>query len=114
MIRVTVTYFKQAGARFDMDYYMTTHMPMVERLMRPKGMLGWSVDTGVEGILPAMLPDFQAQAQMIFENLSDFQAALAAESAALLADIPKFTDIQPRIQVSSIAAAQWPAVRAGA
>jgi hypothetical protein len=37
MIRVTVSYPNTAGARFDLDYYLTTHIPLVEAKLSGRG-----------------------------------------------------------------------------
>ncbi len=39
---------------------------------------------------------------MLFESVASFQAAFAPHAQAILADIPKFTDIQPVIQISEV------------
>jgi uncharacterized protein (TIGR02118 family) len=107
MIRVTVTYPNQPGARFDMNYYTSKHMPLVEKCLRSRGMRGWSVDKPQAGLPPAMQPDFLIQAQIMFDDPAAFQAAMATEGATLMGDIPNFTDIQPRVQVNEVVAAEW-------
>lgn len=106
MIRATISYPHTPGARFDLDYYMSKHMPMVEAKLRPRGLAGWSVDQGLGGPLPGSSPEFTIQASILFESVEAFQAALLAEGPALMADIPNFTDIQPRVQVNKILAEQ--------
>ena len=46
MIRVSVMYPKSEGATFDMDYYKTTHMDIVDRTMKPAK---WEIDSGMDG-----------------------------------------------------------------
>lgn len=106
MIRVTVSYPNQAGARFDMNYYMTKHMPMVEAKLRPLGLVRWGVQQGIGGAAPGSQAAYLIQAAMVFETVEAFQAALAATGPALMADIPNYTDIQPRIDIYQIVAEQ--------
>jgi len=106
MIRVTVSYPTTAGARFDMDYYMTKHMPMVAGRLNGRGLAGWAVDQGLSGGAPGSPAEYHIQASLIFESVEAFQAAMASEGAALLADVPNYTDIPPRIDVYQIVAEQ--------
>ncbi len=106
MIRVTVSYPNQAGARFDMDYYMKRHMPLVAERLSGRGLAGWSVDQGIGGGAPGSQAEFLIQAALIFEDVEAFQAAMAVEGATLLADVPNYTDIQPRIDIYRIVAEQ--------
>lgn len=114
MIRATVSYPHTPGARFDMDYYLTRHMPMVAAKLSPRGLAGWGVDQGLSGLMPGSSPEITIQAYMLFETLEALQSALMAEGAALMADIPNFTEIQPRIQVSKIVAEERSSKSAGA
>ena len=114
MIRITVSYPHQGGARFDLDYYTGKHFRLVDQKLRPLGLIGWAADQGLSGLMPGSDPDFIIQAQMVFETLEAAQAALAAEGPALVADIPNFTDIQPRIQISNVLIQHVPMLAAGA
>ena len=57
MTRVIVTYPATAGAKFDLDYYMSKHMPMVSQKLTPHGLTGWAKRRcRVDGhIVPIML-----------------------------------------------------------
>jgi uncharacterized protein (TIGR02118 family) len=39
---------------------------------------------------------------LYFESVAEFQAAFAPHAAAIMADIPNYTNIQPVIQVSEV------------
>jgi uncharacterized protein (TIGR02118 family) len=103
MIKVSVLYPNRPGARFDEQYYLTSHMPLVEKLLGPV-LKAAGVDQGVatpDGTAPYLF-----MAHLCFESLEAMQAAMAAHGPTLMADIPNYTDIQPVMQVSNIVIAQ--------
>jgi uncharacterized protein (TIGR02118 family) len=90
-------YHVGAGQKFDLDYYLKTHMPLVGRLWGPKGMKSSQVLQGVG------TPGGGAVAQNIialldFESLEAFQAAARAHGKEVLGDVPNFTDAEAVIQ----------------
>ncbi len=101
MIRVTVCYPNQPGARFDVDYYLSHHMPMVEEKLRAHGMQSWSVSKGVGGFAGGAAARL-IEASLDFETMEGLQAGMASESAAIMADIPNYTDIAPEIQIDEV------------
>jgi uncharacterized protein (TIGR02118 family) len=102
MIRVIVSYPNQPGAKFDEKYYFEHHCPMVEKTLGPLGLAGFAVDRGLAGVAPGSPPNDLIQAHILFENMQAYQAAMGAAGAAIVADIPNFTDIRPVIQVNEI------------
>ena len=102
MIRVTVSYPNQSGARFDLDYYMKKHMPMVQERLQKFGMSGYSVSKGLAGFAPGSPAEFMITAQLNLDTMEHLQAGMAAESATIMADIPNYTDIAPRIQIDEV------------
>ncbi len=104
MIRVTVSYPNAGGAKFDLDYYLTRHVPMVEAKLSRHGLTSWTIDQGLSGGMPGSEAEFRIQAHLIFQNVEAFEAAMASDGAEIMADIPNYTDIQPRIQVSKVLA----------
>jgi uncharacterized protein (TIGR02118 family) len=105
MIRVTALYPKTATSRFDKDYYLNKHTPMVKELLTPTGMLGIGVDEGLGTLTPGEPPAFEVIGYLEFETVEDLQKSLAAHGAAIIADIANYTDVQPIIQVNRIAKA---------
>jgi len=102
MIRLTVNYPNTPGGRFDLDYYLTKHMPLVDQKMKPHGLRSWSVVKGLGGVAPGSPAPFMITATMDFDSMETLQGGMAAESASILADIPNYTDIQPQIQIDEI------------
>jgi len=103
MIRVNVLYPRKDGARFDWAYYTGTHMPMVGRKLGA-ALMSVSVEQGVAGGSPGSPPAFVAMAHLSFESVPAFQAAFTPHAAEIMADISKYTSIEPIIQISEVKA----------
>ncbi len=101
MIKVSVFYPWSAGAEFDMSYYLSTHMPLVEKRLGA-ACKGITVDQGVGGAAPGTSPSYIAIGHILAESPEAFQAALAPHMAEIMGDIPNFTKIAPTIQVSEV------------
>lgn len=101
MIKVSVFYPNQEGARFDMDYYRDRHMPLVQSRIGT-ACKGIAVEHGLAGATPGSKPQFLAMGHIYFDSVAAFQTAFAEHSAEFLADVPNYTDIQPNIQISEV------------
>ena len=97
MIRVNVMYPKQDDGKFDYDYYLNTHMPLVgERWI---GVVrGMEVYKGLSGAGGADEP-YVTVASLKFDSVDAFQQALDAHAPEIMGDIPNFTNIDPVIQI---------------
>ncbi len=94
---VSVMYPVGPGQKFDTDYYMKSHIPLVNSLFGPLGLKHTQVlqGTGSPSGDPA---GFLVIALLDFESAGAFKSAVDAHGAAVFGDIPKFTDVQPAIQ----------------
>jgi uncharacterized protein (TIGR02118 family) len=99
MIRVSVLYPNTEGSRFDMDYYVSRHMPMVQEKLG-KACKRMEIDEGLAGGAPGSRPPFAAMCHLFFDSVGEFQAAFGPHAKTILADIPNYTDTQPTIQIS--------------
>lgn len=91
-IQVTVLY---PEGDFNVDYYLKTHMPLVDENWSKYGLQGWEVIQFVKGADGAK-PLYQIQATLRWKSKEDFGAAMAgAEAKTVLGDIPNFTNTQP-------------------
>src|SRR4051812_29187723 len=73
MVKISMLYANTPDARFDMDYYLHTHMPMsIERLSAAPGFRGVSVERGVGGGAPDAPPPFVAMCHYLFDSLKTF------------------------------------------
>lgn len=101
MIKVSVLYPNSEGSRFDLDYYLNTHMPMVQSEVG-SALQGMGVDAGLAGATPGAPAPYAAIGHLIFDSVEDFQTSFGPKAGTIMADIPNYTDITPVIQISEI------------
>lgn len=101
MIEVSIFYPNTEGGRFDMDYYLTTHMPMSNRLLG-EALRGVTVGLGISGGPPGSKPAYVAIARMLFDSTEAFYAAFMPHVEALQGDIRNYTNVEPVIQISDV------------
>jgi len=101
MIKISVLYPNEEGTKFDMDYYLSSHIPMVQEKLGA-ALKGGGVDHGLGGAAPGTPATFVAMAHLLFDSLEEFQNAFGLHTEAIMADIPNFTDVQPTIQISEV------------
>jgi uncharacterized protein (TIGR02118 family) len=104
MIKISILYPNKENARFDMDYYLNSHMPMsIELLSGYSGFDSVSVERGLGGGAPEQAPSYIAMCHYSFDSLEHFMAAYMENSVVLQGDMPNYTDIEAIVQVSEIA-----------
>jgi uncharacterized protein (TIGR02118 family) len=100
--QITVLYPQTSDATFNMDYYLSTHMPMVAEQMAPYNFKGYSV-CKIKGIpKPDKTMDpspYSVQALLNFDSLADFQAALRDTAEKVLGDVPNFSNQSPTLLI---------------
>ena len=101
MIRVSVLYPHQEGARFDWSYYLSSHIPMVVRKFGAAAKVT-SVEQGIGGGPPDTPAPYVAIASFTFDSVPAFQAAFGPHAQEIMSDIPKYTSIEPVLQISEI------------
>ena len=101
MIKVSVMYPNGENAKFDMDYYCNSHIPMVLGHMGD-ACKDSSVEQGLGGGAPGEPPAFLAMGNLYFDSVEKFQGAFGPHAKTILADIPNYTNIQPVIQISEV------------
>jgi uncharacterized protein (TIGR02118 family) len=83
--------------KFDVDYYLKTHMPLVGSLWTSLGLKEAQVLRGIGS--PSGDPAVQHIIALLdFASVDAFKAAADAHGKEIFADIPNFTDVQPSIQ----------------
>ncbi|HTX75859.1 MAG TPA: EthD family reductase [Terracidiphilus sp.] len=101
MVRVSILYPSAPNSRFDLDYYLNTHMPLALGLLGA-AVKGVSVETGMYGGMPGQAPPFTAICAFTCESVEAFTSAFLPNADVLQSDIPNYTDIAPVIQISEI------------
>ena len=103
MIKISILYPNNKGTRFDMRYYVETHMPLaIELLSAHPGFKGVSVERGLGGLVSGADAVHVAMCHFLFESTEDFMAAFTPHAAVLQGDIPNYTNIEPIIEVNEV------------
>ncbi len=101
MIKVSVFYPNEEGKKFDMNYYLNSHIPMVQEKLGA-ALKGGAVDQGLGGSKPGSPAAYIAMGHLLFDSVEEFQSTFGPHAEAIMGDIPNYTDIQPTIQVSEV------------
>jgi uncharacterized protein (TIGR02118 family) len=101
MIKVSVMYPNTPGARFDHDYYRDKHMPLVKARMGDSCQY-YTVDMGLAGGTPDAPPVYVAMCHLFCDSVEAFQRGFGPHAKEIMADIPRYTDLQPVIQISEV------------
>jgi len=101
MIKVSILYPNEEGKSFDMDYYEKTHMPMMANFLG-KNLKFYEIDKGLAGRTANDKIPFIAIGYFYCYNMSEYNEAIAKNRTAIVNDIPKYTNIQPIVQISEI------------
>lgn len=102
MIRLTVLYPNQPGARFDETYYLEKHIPFVKQLLGGFGLIRTEMDKGLTVGKRGDPAPFVWAGHMYFNSIEDLRKAFATHGVEMAADVPNYTNIQPQTQISEI------------
>ena len=102
MIKVTALYPNEPGKRFEIDYFMNKHMPMVHQRLDPMGLVRSEVEKGIGSMEPGAPAPFVLIANLIFNSMEELHDAFTEHTAEMMGDMPNFTDIQPQFQIGEI------------
>ncbi|UGS36990.1 EthD family reductase [Capillimicrobium parvum] len=101
MIKLSVLYPNGDGITFDHDYYVQTHMPLVQDRLGD-ALKGVGVDRGVGGVGPGEPPAFVAAGHLMFDSVEDFQTSFGPHAAEIQGDVPNFTNATPTVVVNEV------------
>jgi len=101
MIKVSVLYPNGNDKIFDMDYYCTTHAPLVAELLGD-ALKGTSVEKGLAGAAPGSPALYIAMGHMYFNSIEEFEKAFGPNAEKIKGDMPNFTNSQPTVQLSEV------------
>lgn len=101
MIKVSALYPHSEGVAFDMEYYCSRHIPMVQEKLGT-ACKGVTVEGGLSSFAPGTQPAYIAMGHLLFDSVEDFQNSFGPHSEQILGDIPNYTNIQPTIQISEV------------
>lgn len=92
--------------KFDMDYYTSKHMPLIDKVWGPHGMLSWSINTFPNpDPFSGQAPPYGVQTTVIFESVDAFKAAMADEGSKVTGeDVANFSNVFPAIWTGEVGA----------
>jgi uncharacterized protein (TIGR02118 family) len=99
VITVSVFYPKTANSRFNHDYYLNTHTPLLKRLFEPAGLQNLRLLRGSASLDGSPAP-YEVLCYFDMPSLEKLQNALAQHGPQILGDIANYTDVQPVLQIN--------------
>lgn len=100
MIKINIMYPYSESGTFDMNYYLDKHMGLCKNLLG-YALKSYTVDVGTVGIQPGPTPAYTVMVNLFFDlPLQETIELFSKNTPAFIADIPKFTNIQPQLQVN--------------
>ncbi|KAM0331390.1 hypothetical protein ACHAQA_003063 [Verticillium albo-atrum] len=91
-VTITVLFPNEADAKYDIDYYVNKHMPLIQSLWGPYGVQSWSATkfgNGVDG----SAPKYAFGSTVTWENGDQVKAAFAGpEVGRIMGDVANFSN----------------------
>lgn len=100
MIKVTVLYPNEEDKKFDLDYYVNTHIPLVQRLLGPMGLIRGEVEKGVSAADPNAPAPFVVVGHLYFNTTEEVHEGFRTHGREIMNDIKNYTEIKPTFQIS--------------
>src|SRR5688572_32619560 len=91
LVKVSVMYPFAEGKTFNMEYYEAKHMPMVAGYLGAN-LVKYTIDKGLPSGNPSQPAAYMAVGTFYVKSLSDYQAAIAPNIAAIRADFANYTN----------------------
>jgi uncharacterized protein (TIGR02118 family) len=101
MITVNVLYPNRDGAKFDMNYYLTSHIPMLKRVYG-SALKGCIVEQGLGGRDPGTKAEFAVLCHLRFDSVASYQQASALAAGQIRNDVANYASEPPIIQLSDV------------
>lgn len=98
MIRVIGFYRWVEGANFNHKYYNAEHMRLTQEVLAPHGLLRLESDHYIS-TRPPLAGEIIAASNAYFPSIEIAQAAMATVGAALIADVPNYTNLKPEVRL---------------
>lgn len=95
MISVHIMYPRTDDSTFDMDYYTSTHMPMLADALGD-ACTGWGAST-----IPA--GPWAAIGWATVTSQDAFNAGMAEHGKAIMGDVPNYTNVAPEMIIGNVA-----------
>jgi uncharacterized protein (TIGR02118 family) len=97
---VTVLYPYVEGKRFDYDHYKNVHAPLVEDVLG-EALKKFEVRKGVSAA-DGSAPPYRLVVSIYYEDEALYQKKVGARQDELIADVAKFTEVMPVMQIDEV------------
>ena len=101
MFSVNVLYPNSDSFKFNMNYYLDKHIPLVSKLLGA-ALTGVIVQQGMSGAAPGSTAEFGVITILRFASLEAFQQAFGPHAPQITSDIKNFTNAEPTIQFCDV------------
>jgi uncharacterized protein (TIGR02118 family) len=101
MIKVSVMYPNDPGARFDHAYYRDKHMPMLAARMGD-ACKKYTIDKGLAGGAPGAPAIYVGMCHVYCDSVEAFQKAFGPHAKEIMGDVANYTDLKPVMQISEV------------
>jgi uncharacterized protein (TIGR02118 family) len=101
LVKVSIMYPFADGKTFNIEYYETTHMPMVAGFLG-SNLVRYTIEKGTASGIPNMPLPFIAIGTFYVKSLSEYQQAIAPNKDAIRADFVNYTNVSPIILISEV------------
>jgi uncharacterized protein (TIGR02118 family) len=92
-----------AEYKFDMDYYLNSHMKLVTKLWESFGLQSWTISDHREH----KNSPYAVVATLVWEDKDSFTKASQSErNKTIMGDIPNYTDLKPAV-FGGVVAGEW-------
>lgn len=99
---VTVVFPNEPDAKYDMDYYIKRHMPLIQSLWSKHGLKSWSVTKYVEGV-DGSQPLYAFGSTVTWDTEEAIKTAFAGvEVAEIMGDVQNFSNKQAIFLVGEV------------
>lgn len=85
---------------FDMEYYISSHMPLIKRIWGQYGLKSWTINTFPDPCpLSGNKPPYLVHTICYFDTLENLKLAFEKGAAETVPDVEKFSNVFPVIWV---------------
>jgi len=99
-ITVTMLFPTEPDSRFDWDYFLNSHVPMVEAALAGDNLIQIKVALGLSGTAPGDAPAYQAVMIVSYDSIVAFHRTWRQHHHRIMADVTNFTNTRPVVQLS--------------
>lgn len=101
LIKISIMYPFAEGTTFNMEYYETSHMPMVAKFLG-SNLVKYTIEKGLASGIPNQPLSYMAIGTFYVKNLADYQSAIAPNRDTIRADFANYTNATPVILISEV------------